>query len=91
VLPITHTAPADQNSAVEIPSPVKHHLGLDEDRSWVVVAEGNEFLWPGFDLRRRSDSERYEYGFIPPRLFRRILEAFVLGHQSGRNRVAPRD
>ena len=46
VLPITHRAPADQNSAVEIPPPVKRHLGFDGERSWIVVAEGNAFLWP---------------------------------------------
>ncbi len=46
VLPVTHSAPADPASVVEIPLPVKRHLGLDDDRSWIVVAEGNEFLWP---------------------------------------------
>ena len=46
VLPITHSPPADPASAVEIPLPVKRHLGLDTDRSWIVVAEGNEFLGP---------------------------------------------
>ena len=46
VLPITHSPPADENSAVEIPLPVKRHLGLDDERSWIVVAEGNEFCGP---------------------------------------------
>jgi hypothetical protein len=49
VLPITHSAPADPASAVQIPLPVKRHLGLDDDRSWIVVDEGNEFVWPGYD------------------------------------------
>jgi hypothetical protein len=44
VLPITHSAPADPASAVEIPLPVKRRLGLDDDRSWIVVAEGNNFF-----------------------------------------------
>lgn len=44
VLPVTHSSPADPASAVEIPSPVKRHLGLDDERSWIVVEEGNEFL-----------------------------------------------
>jgi hypothetical protein len=52
VLPITHSAPTRPGAAVEIPAPVKRHLGLDDQRSWVVVAEGNEFLWPGYDLRK---------------------------------------
>jgi mRNA-degrading endonuclease toxin of MazEF toxin-antitoxin module len=47
VLPITRGPPADPNSAVEIPLPVKRHPGFDDDRSWIVVDEGNEFLWPG--------------------------------------------
>jgi mRNA-degrading endonuclease toxin of MazEF toxin-antitoxin module len=33
VLPITRTAPRDPAAAVEIPMPVKRHLGLDDDRS----------------------------------------------------------
>ena len=37
VLPITHRTPADPASAVEIPSPVKRHFGLDDDPSWIVT------------------------------------------------------
>src|SRR5215469_1421995 len=65
VLPITHSPPRDPASAIEMPAQVKRHLGLDDDRSWVVVSEGNEFLWPGFDLRKRPHSNRYDYGFLP--------------------------
>jgi hypothetical protein len=35
VLPITHSPPLDPASAIEIPVPVKRHLGLDDDRSWI--------------------------------------------------------
>ena len=63
VLPITHTPPADPAAAVEIPAAVKRHLGLDDARSWIVVAEGNEFDWPGYDLRKIGRSDRYDYGF----------------------------
>ena len=54
VLPITHVAPSDPATAVEIPMPIKRHLGLDNDPSWIIVDEGNEFLWPGYDLRFRT-------------------------------------
>jgi hypothetical protein len=50
VLPITHIAPADSAAAIEIPAAVKSYLGLDDERSWIVVAKGNEFDWPGYDL-----------------------------------------
>jgi hypothetical protein len=43
VLPITHNPPTVPAGAVEIPAAVKRHLGLDDERSWIVVAEGNEF------------------------------------------------
>ena len=51
VLPITHTPPSTGTVALEIPLPVKRHLGLDDARSWIVVNEGNDFIWPGPDLR----------------------------------------
>ncbi len=43
--------PHDPNVAVEIPLRVKEHLGLDSERSWVILEEVNIFTWPGFDLR----------------------------------------
>src|ERR1700683_1751561 len=52
VAPITHRAPEDPKAAVEMPPPLKHRLGLDHERSWVIVSEGNKFVWPGFDLRQ---------------------------------------
>jgi hypothetical protein len=90
VLPITHSPPIDPASAIEIPLPVKRHLSLDDDRSWIVVAEGNEFLWPGYDLRRRPHSDRYDYGLLPPRFFDQVLDAFVACHHAGKTSLAPR-
>jgi hypothetical protein len=91
VLPITHSRPHDPASAVEIPAPVKRHLELDDDRSWIVVDEGNEFLWPGYDLRKLPHSDRYDYGFLPPRLFNQVLEAFAYWYRSGRRRISSRE
>ncbi|HLZ84701.1 MAG TPA: growth inhibitor PemK, partial [Caulobacteraceae bacterium] len=51
VLPVTHTAPTHAGVAVEIPTAVKRRLGLDSARSWIVLSEWNEFIWPGPDLR----------------------------------------
>jgi hypothetical protein len=91
VLPITHSPPADLNSAVEIPLPVKRHLGLDDDRSWIVVDEGNEFLWPGYDLRKIGRTDRYDYGFLPPRFFNQVLDAFAACYEAGKRRLTPRE
>ncbi len=91
VLPITHRTPADPASALEIPLRVKQHLGLDDGRSWVIVAEGNEFLWPGYDLRKVPNTDRYDYGFLPPRFFKQVLDAFVAWHRAAKRRLTPRE
>lgn len=44
VLPVTHRPPADAAAGIEIPQAVKRHLGLDEDRSWVILSEGDQFI-----------------------------------------------
>ncbi len=68
VLPITHTAPIDPESALEIPGPTKLRLGSIPERSWVVIDEANDFIWPGPDLRpavsRRP--QRSPTGMLPP-------------------------
>jgi hypothetical protein len=90
VLPITHRAPLDPQAAVEIPPRVKKHLGLDEARSWIIIAEGNEFVWPGYDLRKAPKTDRYEFGFLPPRLFNAVRDAFVAFHNAGQMKTTPR-
>lgn len=74
VVPITHSPPARPDEAVELPLATKHRLGLDAERSWVVVSEINRFVWPGPDLRpvSRSEPDRFDYGFLPPSLFQQI-------------------
>jgi hypothetical protein len=84
VLPITHSAPTGPGAAVEIPEPIKRHLGFDDQRSWVVVTEGNEFIWPGYDLRKVPKADRYDYGFLPPRFFNQVLRAFLALHPAGK-------
>jgi hypothetical protein len=87
VLPIMHARPADPAAAVEI---FKRHLGLDDERSWIVVAEGNEFDWPGYDLRKIGHSDRYDYGFLPPRFFNQIIEAFAAWHRARKAKLTSR-
>lgn len=70
VAPITHREPEDAATGVEIPLRVKQHLGLDAERSWVVVQEVNTFTWPGYDLRPVAPGRtQVDHGFLPPRLF----------------------
>jgi len=76
VLPTTHTPPSDPADAIEIPRSVKERLGLDGERSWIVLTESNWFVWPGPDLRP-VDSDTGYYGAIPPALFAQVRRRFV--------------
>jgi len=91
VLPITHSAPQDPKGAVEIPPRVKRHLGLDGERSWIIVSEGNEFVWPGYDLHKRAHSNRYDYGVLPGRMFDQVRTAFLEWIKAARARTTSRD
>ncbi len=90
VLPVTHRAPSNSGAAVEIPHAVKKHLGLDEARSWVVVSEGDQFIWPGYDLRKARGGEGFDYGFLPPRFFMLVLSAFRAWHKTHKVALTPR-
>lgn len=92
VAPITHSPPHDPSVAVEIPPRVKEHLGLDGERSWVILEEVNIFTWPGFDLRpiRRGET-RIDYGLLPPKFFDRLIEKFKELRSQGKAAGASRD
>ena len=79
VLPITHTAPQPPDEGIELPQATKARLGLDSERSWVIVSEGNDFIWPGPDLRPLAGEgpESVAYGYLPPRLFQTIQSRFL--------------
>lgn len=84
VAPITHTPPSDPDVAIEIPPKVKRHLGLDGERSWIVLDDFNEFAWPGYDLRPISgEAGSYAYGFLPPALFKQIVGKILELRQKG--------
>ena len=69
VAPITHRQPEHTSAAVEIPPQTKRRLGLDPERSWIIVSEVNRFEWPGPDLLPIAPGE-WAYGILPAGLFR---------------------
>lgn len=78
VAPITHTPPAKDGEAIELPPRVKQALGLDDDRSWIVLDEVNRFTWPGYDIRPVPGAkDRFAYGFIPPRLYDLVVDRIL--------------
>ena len=79
VLSVTHSPPAAPDLAVEIPIETKRRLGLDDQRSWIVVTDANRFIWPGPDLRpgARGDASSVAYGSLPRGLFYEVREKFT--------------
>jgi len=79
VLPVTHSPPAEPELAVELPVDTKRRLGLDNQRSWIVVTDANRFIWPGPDLRPavRGDAASVAYGLLSRRLFYEVREKFA--------------
>lgn len=92
VLPISHTPPADPALAVEIPAATKRRLGLDDERSWVVLSEANRFIWPGPDLRplRLGDAASVAFGLLPYSLFETIRRKFMAAIQARRSGLVRR-
>ncbi len=88
VVPITHSPPDDSTAALELPPAVKRHLGLDADRSWVILSESNLFDWPGPDLRRIGDRDdsSVAYGFLPPRFFAELYRRFFALETAARSK-----
>ena len=85
VAPITHSPPERPEMAVEIPAETKKRLGLDGERSWVVVADLNRFAWPGVDLRpvpRGKDT--YAYGLLPAGFYREVRDRVLAIARAGR-------
>jgi hypothetical protein len=71
---------------LEIPAETKRRLGLDDARSWVVLTEANQFIWPGPDLRPavRGDAGSIAYGLLPRGFYNQLREKFVAVLKAGR-------
>ena len=89
VAPVTHSEPAD-GTVVEVPGRVKRHLGLDDERSWIVTTELNRFLWPGPDIRPAKGSQTPLYGAIPAKLFDQVKRAISEQASAERMRIPKR-
>jgi hypothetical protein len=85
VLPVTHSPPDQQSLAAEIPATVKQRLKLDGERSWVILSEWNDFVWPGSDLRRVAGGNDgpVSYGMLPPGFFSDIRDRFLALARAG--------
>jgi hypothetical protein len=92
VAPVTHGQPSDPQTAVEIPPQIKARLHLDDQASWVIVSEVNDFIWPGPDLRHVPGAQppRFDFGVLPPGFFRKVRDQLLALHAARRVQPVPR-
>ena len=88
----THAPPPDPFFALEIPHVTKQRLGLDAERSWVMLSEANRFIWPGPDLRplRGGDLASVACGQLPYKFAEEIRLRFVAHLKARRAHVVGR-
>lgn len=79
VLPVTHSQPVDPAEALEIPPLTKERLGLGSERSWAMLSEANDFVWPGPDLRPSipGDPQSVVIGMLPPGFMKILRERLI--------------
>lgn len=93
VVPITHSPPDDRTVALELPAAVRRSLGLDDERSWIVLDEINRFVWPGPDLvplRARFEAQKMVYGTLPKGLMAQVLSLLAREIRAGRLKIVKR-
>jgi hypothetical protein len=90
VAAITHSPPERAADAIEIPAKVKKQLGLDRERSWIVLTELNRFIWPGPDVRPAPSGDSPFYDALPDWLFARVKDGILGQTRRGRLTVTRR-
>lgn len=84
VVPITHQPPEYPAASIEIPASTCKSLRLDIGRHWLRLDELNRFAWPGYDLRPiPGQPGRYDYGMLPPGLFRQLRDGILARQRRG--------
>ena len=89
IAPVTHSPPESPERAMEIPPATKKRLRLDDEKSWIITTELNQFIWPSPDLRPTAAGE-YVYGYLPEKLMRLVLESVKKNARDKRLKAVPR-
>lgn len=92
VVPVATRSPQPDTAAVEMPPRVREHLGLGNDRCWIVCDELNRFAWPGPDIRPAPGKREISpfYGKIPGKLLEQVRTKLAEVAQKGRMQVTKR-
>src|SRR3546814_19875941 len=92
VATIKHRPTQYRAGSIEIPGASGKSLALDSGRHLLRLDELNRCAWPGYDLRHiPGQPDRYDYGFLPPGLFRKLRDGILVRQKARAGRVISRD
>ena len=77
VAPITHSPPRESRLAIEIPYSVGRHLGLDDERSYIVANESNSVSWDDSGIVPVVPGKQWAYGRIPKALYNQLRTSML--------------
>ncbi len=90
VAPITHSPPREGDAAIEIPHKVGRHLGLDDERGYIVADEVNTVSWDDAGIVPVRPGRQWAYGRIPKGLYDQLRAAMLVLVRQGRLKTANR-
>lgn len=90
VAPITHAPPQAGTIAIEIPSKVGRHLGLDDERSYIIANEANSVSWDDPGIVPAVPGKQWAYGFVPKGLYDQLRAAMLDLLRQGKIKAADR-
>ncbi|MDP2261152.1 MAG: growth inhibitor PemK [Caulobacter sp.] len=88
--PITHSPPREGAVAIAIPPRVGRHLGLDEERSFIIADESNSVAWEDAGIVPAEPGKRWAYGRIPQALYEQLRAAMLDLHSKRKLRIGRR-
>lgn len=77
VAPITHATARDGTVAIEIPQRIGRHLGLDDERSYIVADEANSVSWDDPGIVPAIPGQRWAYGRLPKGLYVAVRDTML--------------
>lgn len=77
VAPITHSPPREGTVAIAIPHKVGKHLGLDDDRSYIIADEANSLSWDDAGIVPARPGKQWAYGRVPQGLYVQLRTAML--------------
>lgn len=90
VAPITHSPPREADVAIEIPHQVGRHLGLDDERGYIVADQVNTVSWDDAGIVPVRPGRQWAYGRIPKGLYDQLRAAMLVLLNDRRLKIANR-